>query len=42
MFWEDEQGLASAQTGTRRDIPVNKKGWQFVERVELQGDIEFP
>lgn len=42
IFWEDEQGLSSAHAVPRRDVSINKKGWQFGERLELQGDIELP
>lgn len=42
FFWEDEQGISSVHAVPRRDVPVNKKGWQFAERLELQGDIELP
>ncbi len=42
LFWEDEQRHSSIHAVPRRDVPVNKKGWQFAERLELQGDIELP
>jgi CRISPR system Cascade subunit CasD len=42
LFWEDEQRHLSVHAVPRRDIPVNKKGWQFAERLELHGDIQLP
>lgn len=42
IFWEDEQGGSSAHVVPRRDVPINKKGWQFGERLELQGGIQLP
>ncbi|MFP4258598.1 MAG: type I-E CRISPR-associated protein Cas5/CasD [Desulfovermiculus sp.] len=42
IFWEEEQGPSLAHTVPRRDVPVNKKGWQFAERIELCGDMELP
>ena len=42
LFWEEEQKHLSVHAVPRRDVSVNKKGWQFAERLELQGDIELP
>lgn len=42
LFWEDEQRHLSVHTVPRRDVPINKKGWQFAERIELQGYIQLP
>jgi CRISPR system Cascade subunit CasD len=42
LFWEDEQRHSFVHAVPRRDVSVNKKGWQFAERLELQGDIELP
>lgn len=42
LFWEDEQRHLFVHAVPRRDVSVNKKRWQFGERLELQGDTELP
>lgn len=42
LFWEEEQRPSSVHAVPRRDVSLNKKGWQFAERLEMQGDIELP
>jgi CRISPR system Cascade subunit CasD len=42
FFWEDEEGSEAGQILPRRDVPLNRRSWQFAEREEKQGDIELP